>query len=69
MCYLIITYDQNVCMQVRENILFGSKFEASRYWKTVDVTALEHDLDILPVKCPKTIEHLSSLINIFCIDL
>nr|GEX49465.1 ABC transporter C family member 12-like [Tanacetum cinerariifolium] len=33
---------------VRENILFGSKFEASRYWKTVDVTALGHDLDILP---------------------
>lgn len=33
---------------VRENILFGSKFEASRYWKTVEVTALEHDLDILP---------------------
>ncbi|KAJ0621156.1 putative ABC-type xenobiotic transporter [Helianthus annuus] len=33
---------------VRENILFGSKFEASRYWKTVQVTALQHDLDILP---------------------
>ncbi|XP_024982352.1 ABC transporter C family member 12-like isoform X2 [Cynara cardunculus var. scolymus] len=33
---------------VRENILFGSKFEASRYWKAVAVTALEHDLDILP---------------------
>lgn len=33
---------------VRENILFGSKFEASRYWKTVQVTALPHDLDILP---------------------
>ncbi|KAM0052069.1 putative ABC-type xenobiotic transporter [Helianthus debilis subsp. tardiflorus] len=33
---------------VRENILFGSKFEASRYWKTVEVTALQHDLDILP---------------------
>ncbi|KAJ0791413.1 putative ABC-type xenobiotic transporter [Helianthus annuus] len=40
---------------VRENILFGSKFEASRYWKTVEVTALQHDLDILPVKCPKKI--------------
>ncbi|MFS7898189.1 putative ABC-type xenobiotic transporter [Helianthus anomalus] len=36
------------CLQVRENILFGSKFEASRYWKTVEVTALQHDLDILP---------------------
>ncbi|KAL4562252.1 hypothetical protein LXL04_034450 [Taraxacum kok-saghyz] len=33
---------------VRENILFGSKLEASRYWKTVEVTALQHDLDILP---------------------
>ncbi|XP_071742643.1 ABC transporter C family member 12-like [Rutidosis leptorrhynchoides] len=33
---------------VRENILFGSMFEASRYWKTVEVTALQHDLDILP---------------------
>ncbi|KAL8214640.1 hypothetical protein R6Q57_004089 [Mikania cordata] len=33
---------------VRENILFGSKFEASRYWKTIEVTALQHDLNILP---------------------
>nr|XP_043635649.1 ABC transporter C family member 12-like [Erigeron canadensis] len=33
---------------VRENILFGSKFEASRYWKTVEVTALQRDFDILP---------------------
>ncbi|KAI3682951.1 hypothetical protein L1987_83350 [Smallanthus sonchifolius] len=33
---------------VRENILFGSKFEASRYWKIVQVIALQHDLDIFP---------------------
>ncbi|XP_027340342.1 ABC transporter C family member 12-like isoform X3 [Abrus precatorius] len=33
---------------VRENILFGSKFEKERYWKTIDVTALQHDLNLLP---------------------
>ncbi|KAI6703371.1 hypothetical protein NL676_012507 [Syzygium grande] len=33
---------------VRDNILFGSKFEAERYWKAVSVTQLEHDLDLLP---------------------
>ncbi|CAK7350707.1 unnamed protein product [Dovyalis caffra] len=33
---------------VRDNILFGSEYEPSRYWKAVDVTALEHDLDLLP---------------------
>ncbi|KAF8030773.1 hypothetical protein BT93_D0072 [Corymbia citriodora subsp. variegata] len=33
---------------VRENILFGSEFEAERYWKAVSVTELEHDLDLLP---------------------
>ncbi|KAF7134965.1 hypothetical protein RHSIM_Rhsim08G0148600 [Rhododendron simsii] len=33
---------------VRENILFRSNFETSRYWKTIDVTALQHDLDLLP---------------------
>ncbi|KAG5520942.1 hypothetical protein RHGRI_033488 [Rhododendron griersonianum] len=32
---------------VRENILFGSNFETSRYWKAIDVTALQHDLDLL----------------------
>ena len=37
--------------QVRDNILFGSEFEPSRYWKAIDVTALLHDLDLLPVKC------------------
>lgn len=35
--------------QLRENILFGSEFEPARYWKAVDVTALQHDLDSLPV--------------------
>ncbi|KAI9198190.1 hypothetical protein LWI28_011687 [Acer negundo] len=33
---------------LRENILFGSEFEATRYWKAIDVTALQHDLDLLP---------------------
>ncbi|KAL0442459.1 UNVERIFIED_CONTAM: ABC transporter C family member 2 [Sesamum latifolium] len=33
---------------VRENILFGSSFDPARYWKAVDVTALPHDLDLLP---------------------
>uniref|UniRef100_A0A2N9IKB1 ABC-type xenobiotic transporter n=1 Tax=Fagus sylvatica TaxID=28930 RepID=A0A2N9IKB1_FAGSY len=33
---------------VRENILFGSEFESTRYWKAIDVTALQHDLDLLP---------------------
>lgn len=37
-------------LQVRENILFGSTFEPERYWKAVDVTALRHDLELLPVK-------------------
>lgn len=35
--------------QVRDNILFGSPFEAARYEKAVDVTALQHDLEVLPV--------------------
>ncbi|KAH7837785.1 hypothetical protein Vadar_017973 [Vaccinium darrowii] len=33
---------------VRENILFGSNFDPTRYWKAIDVTALQHDLDLLP---------------------
>ncbi|KAM7270310.1 hypothetical protein ACFE04_029524 [Oxalis oulophora] len=33
---------------VRENILFGSAYEPARYWKAIDVTALQHDLEILP---------------------
>ncbi|KAK7259662.1 hypothetical protein RIF29_25275 [Crotalaria pallida] len=33
---------------VRENILFGSEFEYERYWKAIDVTSLEHDLNLLP---------------------
>ncbi|RXH86950.1 hypothetical protein DVH24_022223 [Malus domestica] len=33
---------------VRENILFGSKFESERYWKAIDLTELQHDLDLLP---------------------
>ncbi|WZZ03807.1 hypothetical protein YC2023_089728 [Brassica napus] len=34
---------------VRDNILFGSGFEAERYWRAIDATALQHDLDLLPV--------------------
>ncbi|KAK4259872.1 hypothetical protein QN277_006160 [Acacia crassicarpa] len=33
---------------VRENILFGSKFECERYQKAIDVTALQHDINLLP---------------------
>lgn len=33
---------------VRDNILFGSPFESRRYEKAIDVTALRHDLDLLP---------------------
>jgi len=36
--------------QVRENILFGSKFEHERYRKVIDITALQHDLNLLPVR-------------------
>ncbi|CAK9321250.1 unnamed protein product [Citrullus colocynthis] len=33
---------------VRDNILFGSTFESARYEKAIDITALQHDLDLLP---------------------
>ncbi|KAJ4703004.1 ABC transporter C family member 2-like [Melia azedarach] len=33
---------------LRENILFGSEFDPAKYWRTIDVTALQHDLDLLP---------------------
>ncbi|GAA0146210.1 ATP-binding cassette [Lithospermum erythrorhizon] len=33
---------------VRENILFGSPLEPVKYDKTIDVTCLQHDLDLLP---------------------
>jgi ATP-binding cassette subfamily C (CFTR/MRP) protein 1 len=33
---------------VRDNILFGSPFQAPRYEKAIDVTSLRHDLDLLP---------------------
>ncbi|XP_042459531.1 ABC transporter C family member 2-like [Zingiber officinale] len=33
---------------VRDNILFGSPFQLSRYEKAIEVTALQHDLDLLP---------------------
>lgn len=35
--------------QLRKNILFGSEFDPAKYWKTIDVSALQHDLDLLPV--------------------
>ncbi|PHT93257.1 ABC transporter C family member 2 [Capsicum annuum] len=33
---------------VRENILFGSAIDAARYNRAIDVTALRHDLELLP---------------------
>ncbi|KAJ0637224.1 putative ABC-type xenobiotic transporter [Helianthus annuus] len=33
---------------VRDNIFFGSPFEPAKYEKTLDVTALQHDLELLP---------------------
>ncbi|KAI3455947.1 hypothetical protein Pfo_012610 [Paulownia fortunei] len=33
---------------VRDNILFGSPFEPAKYEKSIDVTSLQHDLDLLP---------------------
>ncbi|KAJ0955996.1 putative ABC-type xenobiotic transporter [Helianthus annuus] len=33
---------------VRDNILFGSPFELAKYEKTLNVTALQHDLEMLP---------------------
>ncbi|KAM7270988.1 hypothetical protein ACFE04_030202 [Oxalis oulophora] len=32
---------------VRDNILFGSAYESNRYEKSIDVTSLRHDLDLL----------------------
>ncbi|XP_041994072.1 ABC transporter C family member 2-like [Salvia splendens] len=33
---------------VRDNILFGSPFEPARYEKSIDITCLQHDLEVLP---------------------
>ncbi|KNA13623.1 hypothetical protein SOVF_112630 isoform A [Spinacia oleracea] len=33
---------------VRDNILFGSVFDSARYEKALEVTALKHDLELLP---------------------
>ncbi|XP_048630438.1 ABC transporter C family member 2 [Brassica napus] len=33
---------------VRDNILFGSPFDRERYERVLDVTALKHDLELLP---------------------
>ncbi|PIA25107.1 hypothetical protein AQUCO_12500017v1 [Aquilegia coerulea] len=33
---------------VRDNVLFGLNFEAARYEKAIEVTALQHDLELLP---------------------
>ncbi|KAL4028664.1 hypothetical protein IC575_011872 [Cucumis melo] len=33
---------------VRENILFGSPFDSAKYEKTIDITALHLDIDLLP---------------------
>lgn len=42
---LISLYDA----QVRDNILFGSPFDPVRYEKAIDVSELQHDLELLPV--------------------
>jgi hypothetical protein len=52
--------------QVRDNILFGSAFHSARYQKAIDVTALRHDLDLLPVsvsQCPIMEVHFEFLIQ------
>lgn len=46
---IVIFMDLKFSLQVRDNILFGLAFESARYEKTIDVTALQPDLDILPV--------------------
>ncbi|KAJ4839221.1 Multidrug resistance-associated protein 9 [Turnera subulata] len=33
---------------VRDNILFGLEYDPRRYWKAIDVAALQPDLDLLP---------------------
>ncbi|OTF74727.1 ABC transporter-like protein [Euroglyphus maynei] len=35
---------------VRENILFGRDFDSKRYWKVIQVAALESDLDQMPAR-------------------
>lgn len=42
-------------VQVRENILFGSVFQPARYERTIDVTALQHDLELLSVSTKQSI--------------
>ena len=51
--YLYVTnFNPYSCVffQVRENILFGSKFEYDRYQKAINVTELQHDINLLPVR-------------------
>ncbi|KAL9321009.1 hypothetical protein ACSQ67_012848 [Phaseolus vulgaris] len=40
---------------VRDNVLFGSVFDTTRYRRAINVTELQHDLELLPVfdKCIK----------------
>lgn len=56
----------HVSYQVRGNILFGSDFVAEKYWKAVEVTALQHDLDLLPVKWAKPISMANLFRGAFC---
>lgn len=48
-CYNVQFITRIVDFQVRDNILFGSVFEPTRYEKAIDVTVLQHDLDLLHV--------------------
>lgn len=55
---------------------FGSFFESERYDKAIDVTALQHDFDLLPVSPFRTflsllvlMVHLSMMGNSFFIYL
>lgn len=40
---------ETLFIQVRDNVLFGSVFDTTRYQRAINVTELQHDLDLLPV--------------------
>mgnify|MGYP007076051283 CR=1 FL=1 len=39
----------NLLMKVRDNILFGSSYDPERYKRAITVSALDVDLELLPV--------------------